>query len=130
MSDIKLPELPEPHSYSGYVVGEDQTKAGLFTYEQMRECAKQAAELEACHMAMDGAAIPRADESGAVYSVWGRACRFAELARQDEWEACAKLCEEVSRPYQAAGASVALECAAAIRARSTPTDTTGSKEPA
>ena len=55
---------------------------------------------------------------------------FAELARQDEREACAKLCEEVSQPYQAAGASVALECADAIRARSTPTDTTGSKEPA
>ena len=34
-----------------------------------------------------------------------------------EREACAKVCEQVATPYQAAGASVALECANIIRAR-------------
>lgn len=43
--------------------------------------------------------------------------RFAAIVAAHEREECAKECEEVAKPYQAAGASVALECVAAIRAR-------------
>ena len=39
-------------------------------------------------------------------------------AQQVEREACAKLCEAVAIPYQIQGASVALECAEAVRKRS------------
>lgn len=52
-------------------------------------------------------------------SEFRRLTRFAELvaqhAAQQEREWCAQVCEAVASPYQAAGASVALECAAAIR---------------
>ena len=41
-----------------------------------------------------------------------------EAAAAAEREACAKVCDYVSLPYQAAGASVAIECAAQIRMRS------------
>jgi hypothetical protein len=42
--------------------------------------------------------------------------RFAELVRQDEREACAKLCEELSEKWYDEGGS-ASDCATAIRAR-------------
>ncbi len=42
--------------------------------------------------------------------------RFAELVRQDEREACAALCEELSEKWYDEGGS-ASDCAAAIRAR-------------
>lgn len=52
----------------------------------------------------------------------GTPCYYASTVRsliaaavERERERCAKVCEEVAAPYQAAGASVALECAAAIR---------------
>jgi hypothetical protein len=41
--------------------------------------------------------------------------RFAELVAQREMERCAEVCIADAAPYQAAGASVAIECAAAIR---------------
>jgi hypothetical protein len=40
--------------------------------------------------------------------------RFAELVRQDEREACAKLCEELGIKWHISGEKV---CAAAIRGR-------------
>ncbi len=40
--------------------------------------------------------------------------RFAELVRQDEREACAKLCEELGIKWHLSGEKV---CAAAIRGR-------------
>jgi hypothetical protein len=43
--------------------------------------------------------------------------QLAALVAAHEREECAKVCEEVAKPYQVAGASVALECVAAIRAR-------------
>ena len=43
---------------------------------------------------------------------------FCQTLLTAEREACAKVCDAVAVPYQAAGASVALECAEAIRARS------------
>jgi hypothetical protein len=42
--------------------------------------------------------------------------RFAELVRQDEREACARLCEELSEKWYDEGGS-ASDCATAIRAR-------------
>jgi hypothetical protein len=42
--------------------------------------------------------------------------RFAELVRQDEREACAALCEDLSNKWYDEGGS-ASDCAAAIRAR-------------
>jgi hypothetical protein len=61
--------------------------------ERIKELAKQA-RLPACH-----ASHPVALK------------RFAELVRQDEREACAKLCEEYFTP------NLGKEIAAAIRAR-------------
>lgn len=45
--------------------------------------------------------------------------RFAELIRQDEREACAKLCEKFigEDKYDMFGNDLAEQCAAAIRAR-------------
>jgi hypothetical protein len=40
--------------------------------------------------------------------------RFAELVRQDEREACAKLCDDLDRKWNQSGVR---ECAKAIRAR-------------
>jgi hypothetical protein len=40
--------------------------------------------------------------------------RFAELVRQDEREACAKLCDDLDRKWNQSGVR---ECAAAIRGR-------------
>lgn len=54
---------------------------------------------------------------------WGETevSKFAALAfaagAAHEREECAKVCEEVAKPYQVAGASVALECVEAIRVR-------------
>jgi hypothetical protein len=56
------------------------------------------------------------DQHGIVF-VGEAAWRVAQLVAAAEREACAKVCESVAAPYQAAGASVALECAVAIRAR-------------
>ena len=42
--------------------------------------------------------------------------RFPELVRQDEREACAKLCDELSNRWYDEGGS-ANDCAAAIRGR-------------
>jgi hypothetical protein len=41
----------------------------------------QAEEFDACMMAMDDLGVPRQDESGAVYSVFGRACWMADLLK-------------------------------------------------
>jgi hypothetical protein len=41
--------------------------------------------------------------------------RFAELVAAHERERCALVCDAVAVPYQAAGASVATECANEIR---------------
>lgn len=37
-------------------------------------------ELEALHMNLDGAMVPKADANNKVYSAWGRVCKFAEMA--------------------------------------------------
>jgi hypothetical protein len=64
--------------------------------------------------------VEMAREAGlpAKHPDWIKAyLEFAKLVAAKEREACAKLCEQVAKPYQAAGASVALECASIIRAR-------------
>jgi hypothetical protein len=44
--------------------------------------------------------------------------RFAELVRQDEREACAKLCEDVGHAHEVRqGSELAFDLAAAIRGR-------------
>jgi len=43
--------------------------------------------------------------------------RFAELVRQDEREACAKLCDSIGAEWHSTGVR---ECAAAIRGRTDP----------
>ena len=45
-----------------------------------------------------------------------RDTKFAELVRQDEREACAKLCEDINKTF-GVGFIVVDHCAAAIRAR-------------
>lgn len=37
-----------------------------------------AEDIEAFHMAMDKAGVPRTDADGKVYSMWGRACKMAK----------------------------------------------------
>ena len=57
---------------------------------------------------------PRSQEEELSMWVW----QAWQAATKVACEACANVCEEVAKPYQAAGASVALECADAIRTRS------------
>jgi hypothetical protein len=52
--------------------------------------------------------------SGTLVIPLAQYTRFAALVRADALEQAAKVCDAVAAPYQAAGASVALECAAAI----------------
>lgn len=47
---------------------------------------------------------------------------LVRAAMTAEREACAKVCDDVAIPYQSAGASVAFECAEAIRMRSNTAD--------
>ena len=59
-----------------------------------------------------------AEQSGFMvgYNADAQLERFAELVRQDEREACAKLCEDLSQKWYDEGGS-ASDCATAIRGR-------------
>ena len=39
----------------------------------------EAEETECVHMCLDDAGVPRADEGGAIFSLWGRVLRFKQM---------------------------------------------------
>jgi hypothetical protein len=82
--------------------------------ERLKELAMQAG--------LDAKEI-REDESLTLYAFEDFDIeRFAELVRQDEREACAKLCEDLSTKWYDEGGS-ARDCVHAIRARGNRTKT-------
>ena len=60
--------------------------------------------------------------SNATGEAMGRFSRFAALIAAEEREACAKVCQEISKDYWMGDAQfeAATRCAATIRARSNP----------
>ena len=75
--------------------------------EQMAE------EAECVKLSLDKANVPTTDESGKVYSMWGRVCRYAapvdaKAIRAEALEEAAKMCEDYDSFY-------VESCAAAIR---------------
>ena len=45
----------------------------------------EAEETECVHMCLDNAGVPRADEDGAIFSLWGRVLRFKQMGRNVLW---------------------------------------------
>ena len=68
-------------------------------------------------MAREAGAVFPADGSYHKFEFEGSLDRFAELVRADEREECAKVCDEQQEFVGGEMCCVAMNCAAAIRAR-------------
>lgn len=67
-----------------------------------------AEDIEALHMCLDHRKVPREDDAGAIYSMWGRVLRLVDATR----EQYAQACEEA---WYVDGSATAKEFAGIIR---------------
>lgn len=58
-------------------------------YYNVTETYRQAEEYECAMMALDKAGVPRADEKGEVFSLWGRILRFSEMTSTAQFSGAA-----------------------------------------